>query len=72
MQPILELQTDLSAFFKQARREGEVRIQRADGEIFTLKAENSKRSPLDVEGVDLGISADEIVKFIYESRTRLR
>ncbi len=72
MQTILEPQADLSALFEQAQREGEVRIQRADGEVFTLKAENSKRSPLDVEGVDLGISADEIVEFIDESRTRLR
>ena len=71
MQTILEPQTDLSALFEQARRDGEVRIQRADGEIFTLKAETNKRSPLDVEGVDLGLSADEIVGFIQESRTRL-
>ena len=71
MQTILEPQTDLSALFEQARREGEVRIQRADGEVFTLKAENSKRSPLDVKGVDLGLSADEIVGFIHEGRTRL-
>ena len=63
MQTILEPQADLSALFEQARRDGEVRIQRADGEVFVLRAESNKRSPLDVDGVDLGISADEIVEF---------
>ena len=68
---ILESQSDLSALLEQARREGEVRIQRANGEMFLLQAESFERSPLDVEGVDVGISADEIVEFIHESRTRL-
>ena len=71
MQTILEPQTDLSELFEQARREGEVRIQRADGEIFVLKAETNKRSPLDVEGVDMGISASEIVEFIHEGRRQI-
>ena len=71
MQTILEPQTNLLALFEQARREGEVRIQRADGEVFVLKAENNKRSPLDVEGVDLGLSASEIVEFIHEGRKQI-
>ena len=71
MQTILELQADLSALLEQARREGEVRIQRADGEIFVLKAETNKRSPLDVKGVDMGLSASEIVEFIHEGRRQI-
>ena len=65
---VLESQANLSALLEQARREGKVRIQRADGEIFILKAECNIRSPLDVEGVDLAISANEIVEFIHEGR----
>lgn len=72
MQTIPQPQADLSALFEQARRDGEVRIKGAYGEVFILKAENGKRSPLDVEGLNLGISAAEIVGFIHESRTRLR
>ena len=68
MQTILEPQADLSALFEQTRREGEVRIQRADGEVFILKAETHQRSPLDVEGVDLDISASEIIELIHEGR----
>lgn len=68
MQTYLETQQNLSALLEQARQEGEVRIQRADGQTFVLKSENVKRSPLDVTGVDLGISTDEIVEFIREGR----
>ena len=71
MQTVLESQGDFRALSEQARREGEVRIQRADGQTFLLKAENIARSPLDVEGVDLGISAAEIVEFIHEARKPL-
>ena len=71
MQTFLEPQTDLSALFEGARREGEVRIQRADGEMFLLQAETPTRSPLDVVDVNLDISAEEIIEFINESRTHL-
>lgn len=72
MQTFLESQDTLSTLLEQARRTGEVRIQRADGQTFVLKSENPKRSPLDVKGVDLGISANEIVDFVREGREQIR
>lgn len=72
MQTFLESQDNLSTLLEQAQRAGEVRIQRADGQTFVLKLENPKRSPLDVEGVNLGISANEIVDFVRESRQQIR
>lgn len=68
MQTYLETQQSLSVLLEQAQREGEVRIQRANGEIFVLKPENGKRSALDVKGLDLEFSTDEIVEFIREGR----
>ncbi len=68
MQTYLETQQSLSVLLEQARQEGEVRIRREDGQTFVLKPENAKRSALDVKGVDLGISTDEIVEFIREGR----
>ena len=68
MQTYLETQQSLSVLLEQARREGELRIQREDGQTFVLKPENTKRSPLDVKGVDLGVSTTEIVEFIREGR----
>lgn len=67
MQTYLETQQSLSVL-EQARQEGEVRIRRADGQTFVLKPENAKQSALDVKGVDLGISTDEIIGFIREGR----
>ena len=68
MQTYLETQQSLSILLEQARQKGAVRIQREDGQSFVLKSENTKRSALDVQGVDLGISTNEIVEFIREGR----
>lgn len=68
MQTYLETQQPLSVLLEQARQEGEVRIQREDGEIFVLKPEGAKPSALDVEGLDLEFSTEEIIEFIREGR----
>jgi hypothetical protein len=70
MQTYLETQESLSVLLERAREEGEVRIRRTDGQIFVLKPENPQRSALDVAGIDLGISTNEIVEFVREGRER--
>lgn len=59
-----ELETLLGA----ALQEGEVRVMRANGQVFLIRAETAVASPLEVEGVDTGLSAEEIVAFIREGR----
>ncbi len=71
MQTNPENQQSLSALLEQARQEGEVRIKGSDGQTFILKPEESKRSALDVAGIDLNISTREIVGLIREGRERL-
>ena len=71
MQTILEQQTDLPALLEGAQYEGEMRIQCSDGEVFGSEAETNKRSPLNVDGVELGVSADAVVEFIREGRKHL-
>ncbi len=56
MQTYLETQQSLSVLLEQAYQEGEVRIRREDGQTFVLKREQAGQSPLDVGGVDLGVS----------------
>lgn len=68
METIRENQKSLSSVLELAERDGEVRIQRTDGNVFVLRPETSSRSALDVVGIDLGITSDEIVEFIRESR----
>ncbi len=63
-----EARQNLASLLDLAAREGEVRIKRRDGRIFVVKPERKRGSPLDVEGIDLGVTTDEIVQFIRESR----
>jgi PAS domain-containing protein len=63
-----EARQKLATLLEQAVREGEVKIKRKDGQTFVIRPERKAGSPLDVEGLDLGITASEIVQFIQEGR----
>jgi PHD/YefM family antitoxin component YafN of YafNO toxin-antitoxin module len=53
-----------------AEQTGEVRVIRKNGSIFVIRPEKRKRSLLDVEGIDVDIPAEEIVRIIREGRER--
>jgi len=63
-----EARQNLASLLEKAIREGEVRVRRRDGQIFIIVPETTSGSPLDVEGVDLDLTKDEIVEFIQEGR----
>jgi len=63
-----EARQNLASLLEQAVKEGEVRIKRKDGKTFVIRPEPKADSPLDVEGIDLGITIPEIVQFIHEGR----
>jgi antitoxin Phd len=63
-----EARQRLAKLLDQATREGAVRIRRRDGRTFIIRPERLNRSPLEVEGVDLGVTTNEIVDFIREGR----
>jgi len=65
-----EARQKLSSVLEQARDQGEVLIKRKDGSLFVVKPVSSKRSPLDVSGVNINLKADEIVDIIREVRER--
>ena len=65
-----EARQNLASVLDVAQRDGAVRIRRRDGQSFVLQPERSSASPLDVEGVDLGVTTDEIVAIIREGRER--
>ncbi|KAB2831893.1 MAG: type II toxin-antitoxin system Phd/YefM family antitoxin, partial [Candidatus Brocadia sp.] len=56
-----EARQKLSSVLEKARSEGEVLIKRRDGSTFLVKPVSAKRSPLDVDGVNVNLSAKEIV-----------
>jgi antitoxin (DNA-binding transcriptional repressor) of toxin-antitoxin stability system len=65
-----EARQKLSSVLEQARKEGEVLIKRKDGSVFAIKPVTKSSSPLDVVGVDLSLSAQEIVDYVREVRER--
>jgi len=68
MQTYPDTQQDLSALLDAATREGAVRIRRSDGKEFILAPDKSESSPLDVEGIALNLTSQEIVEAVRESR----
>jgi hypothetical protein len=65
-----EARQKLAKLLEEARRAGSVRIRRKDGQVFVVRPETPGDSPLDVEGVNLDLSRDEIVSFVHEGRRR--
>jgi PAS domain-containing protein len=63
-----EARQQLASLLDEAVRSGEVRVRRKDGQIFVIVPENTSGSPLDIEGVDLDLTREEIVEFIHEGR----
>jgi hypothetical protein len=65
-----EARRNLATLLDEAGRKGEVRIRRRDGKSFIVRPEQSARSPFDVEGADLGLQREQILKAIHDSRRR--
>jgi uncharacterized protein (DUF362 family) len=63
-----EARQSLASLLEQAKKEGAVRIRRRDGQTFVLKPEVPSGSPFDVEGIELGVTTEEIVSFVREGR----
>ena len=66
-----EARQRLAEVLDEAKRKGAVRIKRRDGSEFEIAPIRAKSSPLDVEGIDLRIGAEEIVSAVREMRERL-
>ena len=65
-----EARQNFASLLETAQQDGAVRIRRKDGSSLVVQPESSGASPLDVEGVDLGVTTDEIVSMIREGRER--
>ena len=63
-----EARGDLATLLEKARCDGEVKIKRRDGQIFVVKPIKKTLSPLAVNGVNLHLTANEIIQFIHKSR----
>ena len=58
----------LAQLLDEAREGGEVRVRRQDGTEFSIRPVVREGSPLDVESPEAGVTRDEILEAIRESR----
>ncbi len=65
-----EARQNLATLLDNTKKEGEILIKRKDGSSFMVRPVNSSKSPLDVSGINLQLSSDEIVGCIREIRER--
>ncbi len=65
-----EARQHFAALLEEAKKDGAVCIKKRNGEMFYLKPASTQRSPLDVQGVDLDLSATDIVELVREGRER--
>ncbi len=65
-----EARQHFASILDEAKKEGVVCIKKRDGEMFYLKPATPKKSPLDIKGVDLGLSSAEIVELLRKGRER--
>ena len=65
-----EARQNFAAVLERAKAEGGVLITRRDETMFEILPVPKKELPLDVQGIDLGLSAEEIVGIIRETRKR--
>jgi len=63
-----EARQNFASVLDKAVQEGEVRVKRKDGQVFVIRLVTPDDSPLNVEGIDLGLTAEEILEFIQEGR----
>jgi PHD/YefM family antitoxin component YafN of YafNO toxin-antitoxin module len=63
-----EARQRFASLLDKARREGAVRIRRRDGQIFVIRPERASKSPLDVAGLKLRISREEILEAVRTGR----
>lgn len=65
-----EAQQNFSSLLDLAQSEGAVQITRKDGELFMLMPISPQKSPLDIPGVNINLTTDDIVSLVREGRER--
>jgi hypothetical protein len=65
---LTEAHQKLASLLEQAAKYGEVQIKRRDGQVFVIKPQKRKGSPLDMDGIKTKLSRREILQSIEEGR----
>ena len=65
-----EARQHFASLLDEAKKEGVVCVKKRNGESFYIKPAAPKKSPLDVKGVKLDMTASEIVDVVRKGRER--
>jgi len=65
-----EAKQNLPMLLERALFEGEIQIKYRVGQLFALKPVKPTRSPLDIVGVNINLSRNEIVDVVREMREK--
>lgn len=65
-----EARQNFASILEKAKMEGRVLIKRKDGSLFAIQPVTKKNSPLDVDGINIGLTSSEIVDIVREVRER--
>ena len=65
-----EARQKLALLLDEAEATGKALIRRRDGRTFAVVPQRPGRSPLDIPGIDTGITTDEILACLREGRER--
>jgi len=71
---VSQIQKQLAELLQKVLREGQVQFKSKDGQVFIIRpllsAKASKTSPLDVNGIKLSVTTNDILQAVRESRQR--
>lgn len=65
-----EARKNFASVLEAAKKEGIICIYKRNGEAYYLTPAKVKKSPLDVEGINLRLSSSQITSIVRESRER--
>jgi hypothetical protein len=69
-----QIRKELPTLLQKALKSGQIQFKTRDGQVFVIRPltpiKNVKSSPLDVRGIKLAVSREDILQFIRESRER--
>ena len=65
-----EARKNFASVLETAKQEGIICIYKRNGEAYYLTPAKVKKSPLDVEGIDLRLSRSQIMSIVGENRER--
>ena len=65
-----EVRQNFASLLNESRQNGAACIRKRNGEAFYIKPAMAEESPLDIAGIDLQVTRDDIVDSVRESRER--